>query len=225
MEAKAFFRYLYIFVLLFLLGAILVFVIGGIFSKPKKTETHSGVILDESSLTPTQIKPTEVGEKTTPTITYTLDCSQIEEWVYFDFSRGSVIKGADKNSLDWDLAFKRAKILTNGGETNKKGLGGALVLESVKFETIAELPENASFEKDYKSYNKLEKENKALDKWYEYNYLNHRLEPKPSIYIIKTADGRFAKMQILSYYCEGEKAGCFTFRYVYQGKKSNKLVL
>jgi len=34
---------------------------------------------------------------------------------------------------------------------------------------------------------------------------------------LRTADGRYAKIEILGYYCIGALPGCTTFRYVYQG--------
>jgi hypothetical protein len=37
------------------------------------------------------------------------------------------------------------------------------------------------------------------------------------VYAVRTADGRFAKLQVISYYCTGAIPGCLTFRYVYQG--------
>jgi hypothetical protein len=41
---------------------------------------------------------------------------------------------------------------------------------------------------------------------------------------VRTADGRFAKMRILSYYCTGATPGCVTFEYVYQGSGSRRFV-
>jgi hypothetical protein len=37
------------------------------------------------------------------------------------------------------------------------------------------------------------------------------------VYAIRTADGRYAKLEIVSYYCPGAVSGCLTFRYAYQG--------
>ena len=34
---------------------------------------------------------------------------------------------------------------------------------------------------------------------------------------VRTADGRYAKLEILGYYCPGAHPGCLTFRYVFQG--------
>jgi hypothetical protein len=59
--------------------------------------------------------------------------------------------------------------------------------------------------------------NPALERWYDYSWTSHVLEPKPVVYAVRTADGRFAKLQILGYYCPGARPGCLTLRYVYQG--------
>lgn len=34
---------------------------------------------------------------------------------------------------------------------------------------------------------------------------------------MRTADGRYAKLEMVGYYCPGARPGCPTFRYVYQG--------
>jgi hypothetical protein len=53
-------------------------------------------------------------------------------------------------------------------------------------------------------------------------------DARPSIdltYAIRTADGKYAKMRLLSYYCDGGQAsGCFTLEYVYQGDGSRRFV-
>ena len=40
----------------------------------------------------------------------------------------------------------------------------------------------------------------------------------------RTTAGRFAKMQLLGYYCPGMVGGCPTFRYVYQPVSGSPLV-
>lgn len=220
-KTKKFFHYLRISILFAILAIILLSVIGGFMSKPQKLEVVPGVVLDENSLAPAKIEPMEAGDQLTQVITYTLDASDTEKWAYFDFSRGSAVEDAEMSSLAWDLAFRRAKILTNSGATNKNGKGGAMALASNALDEISQVPENGGFEIDYRPHNKAENENPALARWYNYNYINHRLDPKPNVYIIRTADGRFAKIRILTYYCQGEKAGCYTIQYVYQGENSS----
>lgn len=164
-------------------------------------------------------EPKEVGEALTDTITYTIDASSLEEWTYFDFSTGAIVKVPDPSSLEWDIGFKRALIISNGGEANPKGISGALRLENAEFDSIKEAPES-DYSVDVR-VNPTETENPAFKKWYEYSYMTHILKPKKNVYVIRTADGKYAKMQILKYSC-GQLTGCYTIKYVYQGNGSRK---
>src|SRR5262249_61809950 len=62
--------------------------------------------------------------------------------------------------------------------------------------------------------------NPAIASWYRYGFFTHVLSPKPRVWAVRTADARYAKMQIVGYYCPGAQPGCLTFRYVYQGDGS-----
>ena len=46
------------------------------------------------------------------------------------------------------------------------------------------------------------------------------LSPKPRVWAVRTTDGRYAKLEIIGYYCPGPNPGCLTMRYVYQGDGS-----
>src|SRR3990170_3244932 len=59
-------------------------------------------------------EPKEVGEALTEPITYRINASSLEEWAYFDFSMGAIVKEPEHSSLEWDLGFKRALIISNG---------------------------------------------------------------------------------------------------------------
>src|SRR3989304_9956866 len=74
-------------------------------------------------------EPKEVGEALTDMITCVINASSLEGWAYFDFSTGSIIKVPDQSSLDWDLGFKRALIISNGGEANSKGMSTSYGLQ------------------------------------------------------------------------------------------------
>jgi HmuY protein len=51
------------------------------------------------------------------------------------------------------------------------------------------------------------------------------LRPKPNVYAIRMADGKYIKMRLVSYYCDGGQAsGCFTIEYGYQGNGSRRFV-
>ena len=164
-------------------------------------------------------EPNDVGENLTGEITYTINAFSLKDWVYFDFSKGAVVNISDRASHDWDMGFRRAKIISNSGASNPSGRGGIAAIENAEFVSVMEAPESG-YMIDI-SKNALETENPVIDRWYLYNYMTHELKPKKNIYIIRTANGKYVKMQIMKFYCEG-LAGCFTIKYVYQGNGSRK---
>lgn len=199
--------------------------------KAKKNGKIPGVVevKTEKIYALSPINPVEVGKELTDTIHYTFESPTIEKWVFFDFSRGGVVSDVTsfKDPLSWDLAFRRAKIVSNGGNTNKKGKVAVSKLKTTDFDIVTKVPENVEFIKDNKPPNKFDPQNTNLEKWYSYNFLNHKLKSHSSVFIIKTAEGNYAKMQILNYYCEKEEkkiSSCYTIKYVYQGNGSESFV-
>ena len=169
--------------------------------------------------------PTEVGEQLIGPVLYTLDARAAEQWTFFDFSRGSVVEVPHQFGVDWDLAFQRHKILTNGGATNPKGKGAIVNLGEVAFDEVREAPAEGYVEDTIASINPdaIITENLAIKTWYHYNFLTHVLHPKANVYAIRTADGKYAKLRVVNYYCDGGQAsGCFTIEYVYQGDGSRR---
>jgi hypothetical protein len=151
-----------------------------------------------------------------------INASSENDWVYFDFSRGGVVKIQDQTSIEWDLAFRRSKVISNGGATNKFGKAGLVDLgNSAEFNQITEAPLN-NYIQD--SSTRTETENPILLKWYRYNYLTHKLTPKPNTYAVKTADEKFAKIKFLNFYCANKETGCIQMQYVYQASGSNKFL-
>jgi hypothetical protein len=180
------------------------------------------------NFTVTPPSPAEVGDRLVGPVSYTLDARAAEQWTFFDFSRGAVVDVPHQFGIDWDLAFQRHKILANGGATNPKGRGAILNLGAVAFDEVLEAPAQGYIEDTIASINPeaIVTENLAVKAWYPYNFLTHVLHPKSNVYAIRTADGKYAKMRLVSYYCDGGRAsGCFTIEYVYQGNGSRHFVL
>ncbi len=170
--------------------------------------------------------PTEIGERLVGPVLYTLEARAAEQWTFFDFSRGSVVEVLHQFGIDWDLAFQRHKILANGGATNPKGRGGILNLGELAFDEVLEAPADGYLEDTIAAINPdtITTENLAIKAWYHYNFLTHVLRPKANVYVVRTADGKYAKLRLLSYYCHGGQAsGCFTIEYVYQGNGTRSL--
>ena len=148
-----------------------------------------------------------------------INASSDENWVYFDFSRGGVVNIHDKTSLEWDLAFRRSKVISNGGATNKFGKAGLIDLGSLNFDQVVEVPLD-NYIQDMAT--RTETENPILLKWYRYNYLTHKLSAKPNTYAVKTANSKYVKLKFLGFYCTNKETGCIKMQYVYQGNGSNQ---
>jgi hypothetical protein len=156
-----------------------------------------------------------------PTMVTTINASSEKDFVYFDFSSGKPVRILDSSSLEWDLAFRRGKVISNGGASSKLGKAGLIDLGVVDFDIVKEVPQNKYIE-DVAA--KTEAENPVLLKWYNYNYLTHKLTAKENIYALRTANGKYAKFQFLSFYCDNKEAGCIKIRYVYQDDGSNSFL-
>ena len=148
-----------------------------------------------------------------------INASSENNWVYFDFSRGSVVDIHDKSSLEWDLAFRRSKVISNGGATNKFGKAGLIDLGKLHFDQVVDVPLD-NYTADMAT--KTETENPILLKWYSYNYLTHKLSAKSNTYAVKTANKKYVKVKFLDFYCDNKETGCIKMQYVYQDNGSNQ---
>jgi hypothetical protein len=169
--------------------------------------------------------PMEAGDRLVGPLLYTLNARASDQWAFFDFSRGSVVDVPHQFSVEWDLAFQRHKMLANGGATNPKGRAAILNLGEVAFNEVTEAPADGYVEDTIASIapDTIITENLAIKAWYHYSFLTHLLRPKANVYVIRTADGKYAKIRLVSYYCDGGQAsGCFTVEYVYQGNGSRR---
>src|SRR3990172_78303 len=142
---------------------------------------------------------------------YTVDARDRQEWAYFDFSAGTYV-ATTRESLDWDLAFRRTSVLANGGETNPAGLAGAIDLGETPLEQAA--PPSAGYLAD-RTDDEGELENPALRKWYNYNWTTHIITSKGHTYAFRTATGEVVVLTFLSYYSDHDSPGCITFQYAY----------
>jgi len=165
---------------------------------------------DTAAYAPSRVAPAEVGDSLVGPVAHTIDASDPERWVWFDFSSGARVERPGPD--EWDLAFRRNEILVNGGDL--PGEGGVIALEGVPFDSLAEAPPRGYVGSTITGRDTT---SAALERWYDYSWTSHVLDPRPVTYALRTADGRYAKLEILGYYCPGARSGCLTFRYVYRG--------
>ncbi|WP_419161948.1 HmuY family protein [Candidatus Palauibacter sp.] len=148
--------------------------------------------------------------------TVTVDARDGSGWVYFDFDKGSAVEGP---LAGWDLAVNRYHIVVNGG-TGYPGAGGAIAT-TASWAAVTEAPA-AGYETTEGALND-GPATPGLERWYTYGFFSHLLEPKDETYVIRTAEGRYAKLRILSYYCPQATPGCVTLVYGYQGDGTRRL--
>ena len=215
---------------LFLLNLCITFLLVGLYWVPIKMlqlenfVDSPSVNLPKEGFVPISDTPAQPVIGSTPTNLLetkltVINASSEKNWVYFDFSRGGVVEIHDKTSLEWDLAFRRSKVISNGGATNKFGKAGLINLGSPNFDQVVDVPIN-NYTPDMST--KTETENPILLKWYSYNYLTHKLSAKANTYAMKTADSKYVKVKFLDFYCANKETGCIKMQYVYQDNGSNQ---
>jgi hypothetical protein len=154
-----------------------------------------------------QLEPVEVGDRLHGPVTVTLDASA--RWVYFSFATASTVQAP--GPVDWDIAFRRFHVMVNGGP-GFAGKGAVADLGAVALDAVAMAPATGWVDRAAR-----DSTNEAIARWYDYGFTSHLLTPKRRVYAVRTADGRYALLRLLSYYCEGGRPGCITFEYLYQG--------
>ena len=189
-------------VALVVVGALLVAAVVFVMSSLQSPELEWYVV--------SAVEPKEAGDSLVGPAVYTVD-GRADRLTYFDLSRGSVIRD-DPDPLGWDLAFRRFTIVSNGGG-GLSGQGGIQDLGEVSLDSVTSVPANGYSVNDALP----ELANPAMAQWYDYSWTSHVLKPKPKVFAVKTADGRYGVFEILSYYCPAAQAGCTTIRYMYQG--------
>lgn len=151
------------------------------------------------------------------------------EFVKFSFKSGTIV-----TNDNWDIAFRGTTILVNGGvptgktqEPNRTG-NAALTIVEGKFSEIKKVPSAAVFKQDAADALALPKST-----WYTYDRSDHSIDPATGkVLIIKTNDGHYAKMEIISYYKDMDSSNSadpansgaqyYTFNYVYNVNSGDK---
>ncbi len=158
-----------------------------------------------------------------------------DDWIYFSFSQGkevAVTEDNHKNDLSWDIAFNRYNIRTNSGKSGA-GKGGAVsagkvVLSSVIVAPTSGYTEDSDFEISDKGTGlppptKMSTANTVLSKAIQFAGPPPTYTPSNEIFVVKTADGKYAKVHFTSYYDLKGNSGFITFKYVYQSDGSTDL--
>ena len=148
------------------------------------------------------------------------------EFTKFDFATGL----ETTSDTDWDIAFRGTTIAINGGtetgtadEPARTGDAAATIVTGT-FNSIQSV-DGFTFNQD--SSTSFAIPTGSDNGWYNYNFMTNIVSPIPGqVIVIRTRDGRYAKIEILSYYENQDTTAegrYYTFNYVYnpnQGETS-----
>ncbi len=141
----------------------------------------------------------------------------------FSFSQNSTV-----TDNSWDIAFRGTTIVVNGGtaigitdEPTRTGSGAVSILSNT-LSAVTTIPSASTFTQD--GTNTYAIPTGSGNGWYNYNSTNNLITPiAGKIFVVKTHDGKYAKMEIISYYKDAPAnpdatalSRYFTFKYVYQ---------
>ena len=123
---------------------------------------------------------------------------------FFNFTAADTVAVTDSATVKWDIAFKGTTILVNGGGTSGVSTVTAQVITGTSFDGLAAAPASGYL------YDGQVGTKKAIvtgsgNGWYLYNSINnappHSITPiTDRAIVVKLADGRYVKLQILNYY-------------------------
>lgn len=172
------------------------------------------------------------------TVTLSRKTNYGNDWIYYSLSQGKEVEvneDSHATDLSWDLAFNRYNIRTNSG-TSGNGHGGAYDTGQTNFDAVLSVPSGAKFTVDV---------NDSITASFTGSGITQIASslspvladaiafagPPPSytpnnhVYIVRTADGRYAKLQVLGFYNDEGQSGYMNFKYAYQPDDSTNLDL
>ena len=146
---------------------------------------------------------------------------------YYSLVDNKIVAKTDSATTKWDVAFSSTKILVNSG-TSGPGSGGAFIFKGL-FEALKTIPADSNFATDNSKASQYAIPQTGQT-WFIYDEINRLITPEAGrVLVIRTALGKYAKIEILNYYKGGitpaitasdleksSKQRYYTFRYVYQ---------
>ncbi|KAF2326011.1 HmuY family protein [Flavobacterium nitrogenifigens] len=152
------------------------------------------------------------------------------EFTKFSFSQNKIV-----TDDSWDIAFRGTSVIVNGGakisatdtgEPERKGQGAVSVVSGI-FANVTAFPASSTFAQDASGASAFP--TSGDNAWYDYNGATHIISAKAGrVFVIKTHDGKYAKVEFLSYYKDAPAtpdpntavARYYTFNFAYQANST-----
>jgi len=184
----------------------------------------------------TDIKPLEATTLVSHTVT-NLDAGSangqanniVGHFVFFSLRTNSVVAIADSATTQWDIGFRGTTIIFNSG-TSGPGTAGVIIQNGI-FEDISQAPQSGYKQDNSKGLPPYAVPTGSRNGWYNYNSSTNVISAIPGrVLIIRTANNKYAKLEILNYYKDapanptsGTEARFYKFQYSFQGDGSRLL--
>ncbi|MBL0744379.1 HmuY family protein [Chryseolinea lacunae] len=176
---------------------------------------------DDDDNTPVKLTASEVKD---------LNSESTKNFTLFSFANGAVVANTDSVSSKWDIGFRGTTLVLNGGVSGPGQAQGQIV--SGIFDELKEAPADG-YTADSQAAKAIV--GSGTSGWYTYtgttSVPNHAILPNAGkVIVLKTADGKYVKVEIISYYKGNPSTTTttfadlatrplsryFTFRYIYQ---------
>ncbi len=205
-----------------------------------KNSRTATITLTPNGMTPVTLTVTQLAGDSKPVElkTVVIKATEWEKWHYFSFAEGKEVGTGGTNAdddatwkarKDWDIAFHMANVRTNSGLSGS-GEGG--VYDTGKTSDISQVTEAATdgYEVDVEG-----RIATAMPPIYQQTGISTTLATWASggmggytvshkIYVVKTGDGKYAKVHLKDIYDDKGTTGVVTMEYGYQPDGSNNLV-
>ncbi|MDR2868481.1 MAG: HmuY family protein [Bacteroidales bacterium] len=172
---------------------------------------------------------------------FVYDCSSYTTWHYFSFAAGGIIGSCQvtdtiatevwRNRTDWDLAFHRQNIKTNSGVSGV-GMGGILKYPQDNFDFDAvviapeegyqtDMPDSIVYDLSQMAAGIIGYAHTGLAqpvrRWAVLTDMMSSLWTyMQNVFIVRTADGKYAKIYLNNFKSDIGVSGTVTMQYVYQ---------
>lgn len=179
---------------------------------------------------------------------FVYDCTSYTDWHFFSFAEGKVIGSCDamdaleneswRKRTDWDLAFHRQNIKSNSGVSGV-GMGGIVeykqdeldfdaVIEAPKEGYMVDVPDSVVYDMSQMMLGIVEYAptgvNPETKDWAVLTDMMGSIWTyAKKVFVVRTADGKYAKIQLLNFKNNIGISGTVTMKYVYQADGSTNL--
>lgn len=145
-------------------------------------------------------------------------------YTLYSLKDGKEIPLADSATTKWDIGIKFYNIIVNSNASGP-GKAGVKVMTDGNYLNFKDAAAITNFSYDTTTTKlAIDYNYKSPNSWYNYIPVNHGFSPKAGLYfVLKTAEGKYAKMEITDVSYEGYEQGAmypnflvYKFRYVYQ---------